>query len=42
MVFFAHFTIAIATEIAPPELPRARFGPPTTLTEGFQPFLATP
>ena len=42
MVFFAHFIIAIATEKAPPELPRARFGPPTTLPEGFQPLVATP
>ena len=42
MVFFAHFIIAIATETAPPELERARFGPPTTLPEGFQPLVATP
>jgi hypothetical protein len=41
MVFFAHFIIAIATETAPSELPRARFGPPTTLPEGFQPLVAT-
>ena len=42
MVFFAHFIIAIATETAPPELARPRFGPPTTLPEGFQPLVATP
>ena len=37
MVFFAHFTIAIATETAPPELARPRFGPtPRALNRWWQ------